>query len=620
MKVARTSYQKDSIPSTPRSEKQQTSGFLDARLPDQSPSTLMNTLLGAVSQIVEEAGDAAEQLISPPIASRATSKNLIKLLEEKHDQERRSNLVKIKHGISEAIVRIKAGEPANKPLDFDKPGHDFPEIRAESTMIPVSFSENIREVRNVIHKMEKAIRNFAMTEHDELAPVPEDMDEPETQSQKIMVDLMRSEHIFQRWNPPKRESNLDALNKGKEAKRLIENIDKQLAKIPVKIAGDTLAEAQSSAVYIPPKSKLKVLAEIVSTQQADSLSSSRLSTPSSRINGEHPGINKQVVSSFDRRVSYSASRLSASDHDAPLDETALLEHPQGERIHKGPSVIPSPRAFPPPQMSTTLLFSKESSTASTPQPLPAPDIKNNENYGETSWQGRIRITNIVDSEKSVVEAQGNEGTDGITGSKQKRWNPPMITRSPGETEVSRFNCMNQPTSFASGIAISKMAGINDEGLVSSAADSSFSVLEIAHRAIDDEPVSQPGINTLHTGELDDFQLNEGSAGPSMSSVEAAMGPTEGPAESVPSPVTPGRRAHRRIGNYTLREGSAGPSMSSVEAAMGPTEGPAESVPSPVTPGRRAHRRIGNYTLRLSSPVKTIPPKLLPKSPSPKSRR
>ena len=51
----------------------------------------------------------------------------------------------------------------------------------------------------------------------------------------------------------------------------------------------------------------------------------------------------------------------------------------------------------------------------------------------------------------------------------------------------------------------------------------------------------------------------------------------------------------------------------------PVEAPVESAAAPVSPGRRAHRRIGNYTLRASSPVKTIPARLSAKSGSPKSR-
>lgn len=273
MQIARTNYTKDSGSNTPRGQIAKSSEFLEAELPQTlSASGFVGTLLGAVEAIVEDAGDVADELLrSKPVAKR----NLLELISEKQDQERKGKLDKVKMGISETIEKLKNKRSENEaPINA---GAEIPLVETETVMIPLSLGTNLKEVNNIILGMQRAIRKFALSSHDELSAA-DDEDElgRATISDRILFDLKKSEHTLLKWSPDRRAKQ-DQSSSGSD---LVERIENQLSRIPVKLIPDTLSEGGVPTDHQAPvvrKSVLKNIAAALGIPKGESLNSSSFS-------------------------------------------------------------------------------------------------------------------------------------------------------------------------------------------------------------------------------------------------------------------------------------------------------------------------------------------------------
>jgi len=554
MQVSKTNYKKESGASTPRSG--ESASFLEAKIPSPPTATLVDSLLGAVGQIVEDAGDAAERLIQTKPA-KPSGKNSIKLISEQQEAVRKSVMEKIKVGINESLVKIRQGgaglEERENALANNEP---VPVVEGESTLVPISISENIKEIRKIIIGMEKAIRKFDMTDPDELPLNPEEQGEPQTESDRILMDLNKAEHIFHRWDFPRRGSG-NKFDSESESQNLISKIEKQLLRIPKRLAADVLSDQASTTTeeHAVVQSRLKDLAELIESRSGESLSQSQVS--SARYHDADSEIF-EIMQNEPSHLDLLAKEL--------ITPPGLIESeadpPQWLAWAKDPGPISSLK------ISAGLLASERSSAKSSPVVLPV--------MGERSDENR--------EEKQSSFPRISRSSETPAGDSSDRESALVI---PGEPQTASAIKSKSPVT----------AKTSPLALVIQGADS----LET------NSPAEEESLN---------MPVPQESKVPSRTSPKESLRMAYIRKSPKPSSITPERAASAsRRSPSPVQEVLAAMSKQQRRSRSPPKEAsPAVGESTTVTSGsptRRAQRRLGNYTLRSTSPPRTVPPKLKP---------
>ncbi len=290
--MARTRYKETGF-ETPRSQKAVSADFLQAELPPDTSEGFVDTILGVMEGIVDEANNATGELLKSEVPTRR--RNLIELISKKQEEESLGDMGKLQSSLSETIEKFKGGKQAAKTIE-DNAIFTGPSLETETALVPLSLTDNIREVKNMIANMEKAIQQFNKSALDELQ-ISGDVDDMDNSvSIKILRDIKRCQHSLEKWN-----SNKRANNENRSSNQLIERITEQLSHIPTRKSPDTLVETEESVDTLPPlrKSVLKNLAELLGMQAADSLNSSVMSAhDSSSSIIDHSGVNIRVLDAF----------------------------------------------------------------------------------------------------------------------------------------------------------------------------------------------------------------------------------------------------------------------------------------------------------------------------------
>ena len=270
MRIARTNYKKTDSQSNLSSKESQnlSSGFLDAQLPVES-NGFVESLLDAVAAATEGRDEKpAKEMATPPIPK---SKNIIELISEKQNEEEKSVLSRVKSELSDTMSRLRGRNDANS--NSSETATDPRLIQSESSLIPVSIRDNIKQAYDLIQKMEQAILNFNISESDELRVSV--LDSPKTESEKLLVDLTLTQHKFERSIQVSKQHQ-EPTKETLRAYNLINFMEDKLSKIPQKRATvEVLTERNPNDTDVKlPRTSLRNIAASLGLQVPESLSSS----------------------------------------------------------------------------------------------------------------------------------------------------------------------------------------------------------------------------------------------------------------------------------------------------------------------------------------------------------
>ena len=200
----------------------------------------------------------------------------------------RSSMLRIKDSILEALSPsdTKRDIPASPPRSPEAK----PLLESESSLLPVSVSDNIQVVMSTIRRMETAIANFSNSETDARPLSPTEDGKPKTRVEKLLSDMNRARPIWKGMDVAK--TTVPQSGAVDKSAALIDQIETRMKKIRAKSdAVDVLDSHRSgqmtksnqdtSDVHHHPASALKEIAKRIEVDVAESRATSRVTSPAS---------------------------------------------------------------------------------------------------------------------------------------------------------------------------------------------------------------------------------------------------------------------------------------------------------------------------------------------------
>ena len=336
MKIAKTSY-KPQVTAVaengPPANSSDPSSFLDATAvsdasSENSAGGLMATLFGRVANIVDTAGpnqvelkavavevtsnlrDAFslvtgvvtgedEQPVVPAPRRLSTSsvggpkRNLMDIIASGEKDtpaqvkaKSVSSMMKIKQSIKEVLAARSRQSEILKTDDVVGEGPSV-ELKMETSFVPVSVTDNVREISIAISKMQRAIAGFGRSEVDERPLSPRERDRPRSRSEQLVDEMNRQKAVWKAQNEPAQTTSKKKKSVQEQSAALVKRIEEKMAIIRTKkfnhdgtVVPDVL---DSHRGEIPRRrrrySKLAEIAEIIDVVEADSLTSSQVVSP-----------------------------------------------------------------------------------------------------------------------------------------------------------------------------------------------------------------------------------------------------------------------------------------------------------------------------------------------------
>lgn len=364
MKVSKTNYNKEETGTAGSSSIGP--GFLDAAEPVTPQGGLVSSFMDRIAEYVDPMGlpeqseleEVAKDLtdnirnVLTSINSKVESGN--KSMQEVHQSDRavamknQDGILRIKIEVEKALAQLSGSRASDEPSPQD--ALESPrKLFAESTLVPVSSKDDVREIRSAIEHMQSAIAAFEREDADVLPPSPREQPEPRTRSEKLLLDMDRKKPIW-------REKAASSVTKPMDS--YMQQSEKLISLIHAKLKGsqkvtnqaaDVLDSSRSVEMSLPgPKrhSKLRIIAQEIEPILGDSLLSSKIFSPRGDQLSEHSSSIFQDAAEDEERRSELSSLFKFKEEE---DDPEIIE-------------IPSPQfeqAFPPPTWDPKLTESND---------------------------------------------------------------------------------------------------------------------------------------------------------------------------------------------------------------------------------------------------------------------
>lgn len=365
MQIARTNYNKDSSTTTQPSS---SSKFLEAQLPpDEESSNLVENILDVVAAVAS--GEAVDGGDTKSEASPEFGKNLIQLISQKQQEEDKSVMAKVKAELEETLQLVRPGR-REKIYLIQSPVDAVASVASESSLVPVPVSDSVKEVREVIQRMEKAIANFCVSESDELPTSV--INSPKTQSERLLVELQAARRrisISDLREPVRAEPSLS------RAQSIIESIESKLGRYPSGSSrgADVLINSADDDLIKPPRTYLKQIANRMGPAVPESLVSSWISSSGPDENSSISVNDSEVIELNSAQVSQRTTPLITAVTGMSRRLDVLAEAVEIEPSLPAPSIPSSPLNSPPlPESAAKLPISPESEEQKRAEAIPSP--------------------------------------------------------------------------------------------------------------------------------------------------------------------------------------------------------------------------------------------------------
>jgi hypothetical protein len=302
MKIAKTNYRPDNLSSTKPAAA--SPDFLDVKVDPPSPegAGIVTNLLDRMAEYVappdqaeleEVANDLSENFKSVfgmnDTGSSSKGRKFMDILTQDYspdpqvDEAKASTgLLGIKDQVTKLLAQLTgSGEATSVPSEneIESPR----KLYAETTMVPVTALDDVKEIKTTINQMEAAIAAFQRSEADELPLAAEEQAEvPKTKAEKLLQEMQKRKPIWKEDADTAPPSSSEIFQM--QSLKLIEKIQDKIGGISKLTGVPDVLNSQRSTEDLPPArisrvSKLQVIAQEIDPEIAESLMSSKLISP-----------------------------------------------------------------------------------------------------------------------------------------------------------------------------------------------------------------------------------------------------------------------------------------------------------------------------------------------------